>query len=118
MRILLVDDNVALRTTYSEALTELGYDVIAAADGDEAMKLAESRKPDVALIDIHLPTVNGYQVARALKMRPATKAIRLVMLSGMTLDETTRRLSINAGFDDCIDKMAGPSALDALLHAS
>ena len=118
MRILLVDDNVALRTTYSEALTELGYDVIAAADGEEAMKLAESRKPDVALIDIHLPTVNGYQVARALKTRPSTKAIRLVMLSGMTLDETTRRLSLNAGFDDCIDKMAGPSALDALLHAS
>lgn len=118
VRILLVDDNVALRTTYCEALTELGYDVIAAADGEEAMKLAESRQPDVALIDIHLPTVNGYQVARALKTQPATKAIRLVMLSGMTLDETTRRLSLNAGFDDCIDKMAGPSALDALLHAS
>ncbi|MEO8485941.1 MAG: response regulator [Betaproteobacteria bacterium] len=118
MKILLVDDNVALRTTYAEALTELGYDVIPAANGEEAVKLAESRLPDVALIDIHLPTVNGYQVARTLKSRPATKAIRLVMLSGMTLDETTRRLSLNAGFDDCIDKMAGPSALDALLHAS
>jgi DNA-binding response OmpR family regulator len=57
-------------------------------------------------------------VARALKSKGTTKAIRLVMLSGMTLDETTRRLSLNAGFDDCIDKMAGPSALDALLHAS
>jgi CheY-like chemotaxis protein len=66
MTILLVDDNVALRTTYSEALTELGYDVIAAADGDEAIEVATARKPDVALIDIHLPTVNGYQVARAL----------------------------------------------------
>lgn len=115
--ILLVDDNLALRTSYAEALTELGYDVIAAGDGDEALELAEKRRPDVALIDIHLPTVNGYQVARALKTKPATKAIRLVMLSGMTLDETTRRLSLNAGFDDCIDKMAGPSALDALLHA-
>jgi CheY-like chemotaxis protein len=61
--------------------------------------------------------VNGYQVARTLKSRPSTRSIRLVMLSGMTLDETTRRLSLNAGFDDCIDKMAGPSALDALLHA-
>jgi CheY-like chemotaxis protein len=117
LKILLVDDNLALRTTYAEALTELGYDVIGAGDGEEAVKLAESRRPDVALIDIHLPTVNGYQVARALKTRPATRSIRLVMLSGMTLDETTRRLSLNAGFDDCIDKMAGPSALDALLHA-
>ena len=118
LTILLVDDNLALRTTYSEALTELGYDVIGAADGDEAIRVAEARQPDVALIDIHLPTVNGYQVARALRTKPSTKAIRLVMLSGMTLDETTRRLSLNAGFDDCIDKMAGPSALDALLHAS
>jgi len=118
MTILLVDDNHALRTSYSEALTELGYDVIAAGDGEEALKLAETRRPDVALIDIHLPTVNGYQVARALKSKGTTKSIRLVMLSGMTLDETTRRLSLNAGFDDCIDKMAGPSALDALLHAS
>jgi CheY-like chemotaxis protein len=118
MKILLVDDNVALRTSYAEALKELGYDVLAAADGDEAIELAERNRPDVALIDIHLPTVNGYQVARVLKTRPATRAIRLVMLSGMTLDETTRRLSLNAGFDDCIDKMAGPSALDALLHAA
>lgn len=118
LRILLVDDNLALRTSYTEALTELGYDVIAAGDGEEAVTLANSSLPDVALIDIHLPTVNGYQVARALKSRPETRTIRLVMLSGMTLDETTRRLSLNAGFDDCIDKMAGPSALDALLHAS
>lgn len=118
LKILLVDDNLALRTTYTEALTELGYDVIAAGDGDEAVKLAKSRRPDVALIDIHLPTVNGYQVARTLKSQPQTRTIRLVMLSGMTLDETTRRLSLNAGFDDCIDKMAGPSALDALLHAT
>ena len=118
LTILLVDDNLALRTSYTEALTELGYDVIGAGDGDEAVKLAAARLPDVALIDIHLPTVNGYQVARALKSQPATRSIRLVMLSGMTLDETTRRLSLNAGFDDCIDKMAGPSALDALLHAS
>ena len=117
LRILLVDDNLALRTSYTEALTELGYDVIGAGDGDEAVKIAEARRPDVALIDIHLPTVNGYQVARTLKSRPSTRSIRLVMLSGMTLDETTRRLSLNAGFDDCIDKMAGPSALDALLHA-
>ena len=118
LKILLVDDNLALRTTYTEALTELGYEVIAAGDGDEAVTLAESRRPDVALIDIHLPTVNGYQVARTLKSRSATRSIRLVMLSGMTLDDTTRRLSINAGFDDCIDKMAGAGALDALLHAS
>jgi CheY-like chemotaxis protein len=114
-RILVVDDNTAVRNGYREALEEMGYEVVLAANGEEALRLAEESAPDVALIDIHLPTLNGYQVARALKARHASKPIRLVMLSGMTLDDTTRRLSQNAGFDDCVDKGAGPRALDALL---
>lgn len=116
--ILLVDDNAALRETYADALEEMGYDVTAVGDGESAIDAAGSHPPDVALIDIHLPTIGGYQVARTLKSDPKTAGIRLVMLSGMTLDETTRRLSINAGFDDCIDKMAGPGALDRLLRAT
>lgn len=116
--ILLVDDNAALRSTYADALEEMGYEVTAVADGDAAIDAAARRLPDVALIDIHLPTIGGYQVARTLRSDPKTAGIRLVMLSGMTLDETTRRLSLNAGFDDCIDKMAGPGALDRLLRAS
>jgi CheY-like chemotaxis protein len=114
-RILIVDDNAAVRTGYREALEEMGYEVVLAANGEEALRFAEETAPDVALIDIHLPTLNGYQVARALKARHASKPIRLVMLSGMTLDDTTRRLSQNAGFDDCVDKGAGPQALDALI---
>jgi DNA-binding response OmpR family regulator len=70
----------------------------------------------VALIDIHLPGMNGYRLAQALKAR-ARSGVRLVMLSGMTLDDTTLRLSRTAGFDDCIDKAAGPKALHALLQA-
>ena len=67
--ILLVDDNVALRTTYDEALTALGYDVIVAGDGDAAIDARPAARPDVALVDIHLPTVNGYEVARTLQSR-------------------------------------------------
>src|SRR5436853_123448 len=80
-----------------------------------ALRTTVEAAPDVALIDIHLPGMNGYRLAQALKAR-ASPNMRLVMLSGMTLDDTTLRLSRDAGFDDCIDKAAGPKALHALLQ--
>ena len=115
-RILLVDDNQAVRDIYREALEELGYHVVLAANGEEALSIAECDVPEAALIDIHLPTQNGYQLARALRARHPSSGIKLVLLSGMTLDEDMVRLSKNAGFDHCIDKGAGPHAVDALLR--
>jgi CheY-like chemotaxis protein len=111
-RVLLVEDSQEVRGIYREALVELGYAVIEVATAEEALAQAADAA-DVALIDIHLPGMNGYRLARSLKAR---SAMRLVMLSGMTLDETTVRLSRDAGFDDCIDKAAGPKALHALLQ--
>jgi CheY-like chemotaxis protein len=116
-RILIVDDNAEVRRAYCEVLVALGYSVTEAADAEEALRVTAEEPPDVALIDIHLPRMNGYRLAQALRVR-AHSAIRLVMLSGVTLDETTQRLSRSAGFDDCLDKAAGPRALHALLRAS
>jgi len=115
-RILLVDDNHAVRSIYREALEELGYDVTLAANGEDALRAVEGSLPEVALIDVHLPTLNGYQLARALRARHPSSGIKLVLLSGMTLDDDMIRLSKNAGFDHCIDKSAGPKAIDALLR--
>jgi len=115
-RILLVDDNQAVRDIYREALEELGYAVTLAASGEEALHVAEHSIPEVALIDVHLPTLNGYQLARALRARHPSSGIKLVMLSGMTLDDDMIRLSKNAGFDHCVDKGAGPKAIDTLLR--
>jgi CheY-like chemotaxis protein len=115
-RILLVDDNQTVRDIYREALEELGYDVTLAATGEEALHVVERSVPEVALIDVHLPTLNGYQLARALRARHPSSGIKLVLLSGMTLDDDMIRLSKNAGFDHCVDKGAGPKAIDALLR--
>ena len=115
-RILLVDDNQAIRSIYREALEELGYQVTLAANGEDALRAVETSIPQVALIDVHLPTLNGYQLARTLRARHPSSGIKLVLLSGMTLDEDMIRLSKNAGFDHCIDKSAGPKAIDALLR--
>jgi CheY-like chemotaxis protein len=114
--ILIVDDSHEVRSIYKEALVALGYTVTEAANAEEALSTAAHATPDVALIDIHLPGMNGYRLAQSLRARSRV-AVRLVMLSGMTLDDTTVRLSRNAGFDDCIDKAAGPKALHALLQA-
>jgi CheY-like chemotaxis protein len=117
-KILVLDDNRAVRTAYCEALEALGYEVMLANDAEEALTIAEQRAPEVALIDIHLPTLNGYQVARALKSLHVHKPLRLIMLSGMALDEVTIELSREAGFDDCIDKGAGAKAVDRLLKSA
>jgi CheY-like chemotaxis protein len=114
-RIMMVEDNAEVRRAYREALAALGYAVTEARNAEEALGALGEPLPAVALIDIHLPGMNGYRLAQALKAR-AGGAIRLVMLSGVTLDDTTLQLSKNAGFDQCFDKTAGPKALHALLR--
>jgi CheY-like chemotaxis protein len=115
--ILIVDDSREVRRAYREALVALGYRVVEAADSDQALGALDSDTPDVALIDIHLPRVNGYRLAQAIRARLGA-AIYLVMLSGMALDPVTRELALEAGFDDCLDKMSGPIALRELLAAA
>ena len=113
-RILIVEDSPEVRRAYREALLALGYTVLEAADAEQALKALADTRPDVALIDIHLPRMNGYRLAQTIRTRVGA-AIYLVMLSGMALDTVTRELAHEAGFDDCLDKMAGPVALRELL---
>ena len=115
LQLLIVDDSGEVRRAYREALQPLGYSVAEAADAEQALGILASSAPQVALIDIHLPRTNGYRLAQAIRARSGNE-VRLIMLSGMTLDATTRRLSREAGFDDCLDKMAGPLALHRLLQ--
>lgn len=114
-RILIVEDSPEVRRAYREALVALGYTVLEAADAEQALSSLEDTSPEVALIDIHLPRMNGYRLAQAIRTRSG-RAIYLVMLSGMALDPVTRGLAHEAGFDDCLDKMAGPVALRELLE--
>lgn len=115
-RILIVDDSAEVRKAYREPLVTLGYTVTEASDAEEALLRISHERPDVALIDLHLPGMNGYRLAQEMKARTGS-AIRLIMLSAMTMDTPTRRASREAGFDDCLDKMAGPLELHRLLQA-
>jgi CheY-like chemotaxis protein len=86
-----------------------------AADGAQALELAEQWSPEFVILDVHMPGINGYEVARTLRRRFPPRAMRLVMMSGTDLDETTLRAAKEAGFDHCVDKTLAVAEIDALL---
>lgn len=85
-RILVVDDSpTALRIT-SELLSENGFDVITASDGEEALEVADRDHPNLIVLDIILPRKNGFQVCRKLRSESNTEDIGIVMLSSKNQD--------------------------------
>jgi two-component system, OmpR family, alkaline phosphatase synthesis response regulator PhoP len=80
-RILVVDDEQAMRALCRVNLTASGMDVLEAADGQTALQLAASERPDLVLLDVMLPGLSGWEVASALAALPETRAIPVVFLS-------------------------------------
>lgn len=109
-RVLLVEDNDDLRDMTCALLQSRGCTVMTAADGRAALALAERQRPDVALVDIDLPDISGYEVARQLARRGG---IRLVAVTGYGQPEDVRR-ALAAGFDVHLKK---PVRLDELERA-
>jgi CheY-like chemotaxis protein len=83
--VLLVDDFTDAREMYAEYLSYSGFDVIQAADGMEALRCAAERLPDVILMDLALPVLDGWEVTRRLKADPRTAHIPVVALTGHAL---------------------------------
>jgi CheY-like chemotaxis protein len=117
-RILIADDNAALRTSLGALLEDLGHQTMAAADGAEALKMAAEQHPEFVFLDIHMPGPDGYEVARRLRARFTPAAMKLVVMSGDTLNELARRGAKDAGFDYCIDKLAGIAVFKNILAGS
>ena len=98
VRVLIVDDNIDAADTLSEMLGFLGHDVDTAYDGAAAIAAVDAHRPDVVLLDIGLPKVNGYDVARRIRESDPHRRIVLVAVTGWGQDEDRRR-SQQAGFD-------------------
>ena len=108
-RILLADDDRAIREALTRALTLEGYDVVQAPDGAAALSLVESAQPDVAILDVMMPNVDGLTVCRVL--RAEKNRLPILMLTART--ETPDRVAgLDAGADDYLPK---PFDLDELL---
>lgn len=80
-KILLVDDEVSLIEVMKFRLEEAGYEVITATDGFSAMSMARAQRPDIVLLDLMLPKLDGYTVCRMLKLSGVTKGIPIIILT-------------------------------------
>lgn len=81
MKVLLVDDTEMILRMYSRALTESGYEVVLAQDGQAAFEQAQQTNPDLIILDVMMPSVNGMEALEMIKNDDSTKTIPVVMLS-------------------------------------
>ena len=104
VRIMVADDEPDIRSTLSEMLRGLGHDVRTAADGEAALTLARQWQPHVVLLDVFMPRMSGFVVARLLRLQFERAHMRIVMMTGYPVDEATLENAGEAGFDLCLDK--------------
>ena len=103
LKVLVVDDDEEVRNSVSEFLESQGYDAVEVADGEEALAKCFTEKPDLLLLDLRLPRVDGYQVCQTLKGNPITSVIPIIMISA--LNSTSQIIKgIECGADDYIEK--------------
>ena len=114
LRILVADDDADGREAMSCFLESEGHSVIAAGDGTSAVSAALEHRPDVAILDIGMPGLDGYQVAERLREAAGEPPVVLIALSGLGQDEDIRRAA-DAGFDRHFTKPVDIPALMKLL---
>lgn len=115
-RILVVDDDSALLRYFSAWLggSECGATVATAADGFAAGQMLHSFAPDVVLLDLCMPGLDGFQVCRQIKQTPATAAVRIIAMSGQATADNAERIAL-AGAEACLEKPVDEARLLALL---
>jgi signal transduction histidine kinase/DNA-binding response OmpR family regulator len=115
-RIMVVDDERISAISLGRLLTLMGHEVRTAHDGLEAVGVAEAFRPDVVLLDIGLPKMNGYDVARKVRQQPWGQGMVLIALTGWG-QEADRRRAREAGFDHHLVKPVDPATLTQLLRS-
>lgn len=113
-RVLVVDDNVDLVTMLGFTLRKRGYSVRTAHTGPDGIRMAGEWLPDIILLDIGLPGLNGYQVARRLRVDPAMDGVRIIALTGYAQEEDIA-LTRESGFDDHMVKPYDFEELEKLM---
>ncbi len=98
-KILLVEDNEMNRDMLSRRLVRSGFEVVMAVNGQEGVDMASSEKPDVILMDMSLPVLDGWDATRQLKANGATKGIPVIALTAHAM-ESDREKALAAGCDD------------------
>ena len=102
-KILIVDDSATERHMLNDLLTKAGYDVIASENGEDAIVKARQAKPDLILMDVVMPGLNGFQATRAISRDPETKSIPVIMCTSKS-QETDKIWGLRQGARDYVVK--------------
>jgi len=100
-KILVADDEQEIRNLLDHFLKGQGYEVILASDGNEALKLASEKNPQVIILDIKMPGLDGLEVCKRLKEKEQTKLIPVIVITGF---EDNKMEALNIGADDFVNK--------------
>lgn len=114
--VLVADDDEDIRTLVCYRMEKAGYEVVSAADGAEALRLAAERPPALAILDVMMPKADGYEVTRQLRAAEATKRTPIILLTARAQEADVQR-GFEAGADDYIRKPFSPQELRARVQA-
>ena len=109
-KVLVVDDEVNITQIMEFSIGAEGYQVVTAANGEEAINKARKEQPNLIILDIMMPKVDGYEVCRVLKRDPLTKRIPVILLTAKGR-EIDKRLGYQVGASDYVVKPFSPSQL-------
>jgi DNA-binding response OmpR family regulator len=115
-KILLIEDNEMNRDMLSRRLTKRGFEVVVAPDGESGAAAAMTERPDVILMDVSLPDIDGFEVTRRLRAQPSTASIPVIALTAHTM-ETDRLRAAEAGCQDYDTKPVDLTRLLAKIDA-
>jgi len=110
IRILVAEDNAVNRELLRELLEARGYTVSEAYDGQEALRMIEQTHPDILLLDISMPVLDGYAVARKVRENPALAPLSILAITAYAMQGDREKI-LNSGFDGYLSKPVNASAL-------
>ena len=116
-RILVVDDNAPLRYALARTLRQHSFDVLEVATGEDALTVATAERPDLVLLDVNLPDIHGFDVARGLKAGERTKNIPILQISASFVQKEHRTAGLEAGADAYLVEPVEPGELVATIRA-
>jgi len=116
LRVLAADDDPDILDLISYRLERSGCEVIRASDGEQALELAISRQPDLAVLDVMMPKIDGYEVTRRLRANPDTAGIKVILLTASAQEPDVVK-GFEAGADDYMTKPFSPQELRLRLVA-
>lgn len=118
MNILVADDTDDIRLMIRVMLENKGHRVVEAADGREAVELATREHPDVILMDLSMPVMDGIEATRRLSGQPETSDMPIIAVTAHSADSAWRRRALSAGCIDCVGKPVDFRRLDQLISGA